>query len=37
MAARSKSLAMLTRGANPTLLTRAQIDQIVRTFDVEWD
>jgi len=30
-------LAMLTRGANPTLLTRAQIDQIVRTFDVEWD
>jgi ribulose-5-phosphate 4-epimerase/fuculose-1-phosphate aldolase len=30
-------LAMLTRGAGPTLLTGAQIDQIVRTFDVEWD
>ncbi|MFS2176864.1 3-oxo-tetronate 4-phosphate decarboxylase [Rhizobium pisi] len=30
-------LAMLTRGASPTLLTGAQIDQIVRTFDVEWD
>lgn len=30
-------LAMLTRGASPTLLNAAQIQQIVRTFDVEWD
>ncbi|ENN88236.1 putative aldolase, possibly L-fuculose-phosphate aldolase protein [Rhizobium freirei PRF 81] len=30
-------LAMLTRGANPCLLTDAQIADLVRTYDVEWD
>lgn len=30
-------LAMLTRGANPSLLSAAQIADIVRTYDVEWD
>lgn len=30
-------LALLTRGADPALLTTAQIDRIVQTFDVEWD
>ncbi|OHV77128.1 3-oxo-tetronate 4-phosphate decarboxylase [Rhizobium sp. LCM 4573] len=30
-------LAMLTRGASPSLLSVAQIADIVRTYDVEWD
>lgn len=30
-------LALLTRGANPTLLSDAQIKGVVDTFDVEWD
>jgi len=30
-------LTILTRGFNPTLLNTAQIDEIVRTYDVEWD
>lgn len=30
-------LALLTRGANPNLLTKAQINGIVDKFDVEWD
>ena len=30
-------LAMLTRGAKPSLLSAAQIADIVRTYDVEWD
>lgn len=30
-------LAMLTRGANPTLLSEAQIKGVVDKFDVEWD
>ena len=30
-------LAMLTRGQKPSLLTDAQIGNLVRTFDVEWD
>ena len=30
-------LAMLTRGANPSLLSAVQIADIVRTYDVEWD
>lgn len=30
-------LALLTRGANPALLNGAQIEALVRTFDVEWD
>ena len=30
-------LAILTRGANPSLLNAGQIDRIVRTYDVEWD
>jgi 3-dehydro-4-phosphotetronate decarboxylase len=30
-------LAMLTRGANPSLLSATQIADIVRTYDVEWD
>lgn len=29
-------LAMLTRGANPRILTPGEIDRIVTTFDVEW-
>ena len=30
-------LAMLTRGQKPSLLTDAQIGDLVSTFDVEWD
>ncbi|KKX32980.1 3-oxo-tetronate 4-phosphate decarboxylase [Rhizobium sp. LC145] len=30
-------LAMLTRGASPSLLSATQIADIVRTYDVEWD
>ncbi len=30
-------LALLTRGMQPRMLTDAQIGEIVRTFDVEWD
>ncbi|WP_137130726.1 3-oxo-tetronate 4-phosphate decarboxylase [Rhizobium sp. FY34] len=30
-------LALLTRGMNPRLLNFAQVAEIVRTFDVEWD
>jgi Ribulose-5-phosphate 4-epimerase and related epimerases and aldolases len=30
-------LALLTRGANPALLSAGQIEQLVRTYDVEWD
>ena len=30
-------LALLTRGANPMLLTKAQIEVLVQKFDVEWD
>ena len=30
-------LALLTRGANPRMLTKSQIDDLVRTFEVEWD
>lgn len=30
-------LAMLTRGANPRLLSEAQIADLVKTYDVEWD
>ncbi|MEB2847856.1 aldolase [Rhizobiales bacterium RZME27] len=30
-------LAMLTRGANPKLLSDAQIADLVKTYDVEWD
>jgi ribulose-5-phosphate 4-epimerase/fuculose-1-phosphate aldolase len=30
-------LALLTRGANPALLTDTQIADLVRTYDVEWD
>ena len=30
-------LALLTRGANPRMLSQSQIDDLVRTFDVEWD
>jgi len=30
-------LAMLTRGANPKLLTEAQIADLIKTYDVEWD
>lgn len=30
-------LALLTRGANPRMLTKGQIDDLVRTFEVEWD
>jgi ribulose-5-phosphate 4-epimerase/fuculose-1-phosphate aldolase len=30
-------LALLTRGMTPRMLTAAQVAEIVRTFDVEWD
>jgi len=30
-------LALLLRGANPRMLTEAQIRDVVTTFDVEWD
>jgi ribulose-5-phosphate 4-epimerase/fuculose-1-phosphate aldolase len=30
-------LTILTRGLNPALLNAAQIGEIVRTYDVEWD
>jgi ribulose-5-phosphate 4-epimerase/fuculose-1-phosphate aldolase len=30
-------LALLTRGANPRMLSESQIEDLVRTFDVEWD
>ncbi|WP_341213008.1 aldolase [uncultured Limimaricola sp.] len=30
-------LAMLLRGANPRMLSEAQIRDVVTTFDVEWD
>lgn len=30
-------LALLTRGMNPRLLTDAQVQDLVTTFDVEWD
>ncbi len=30
-------LAILTRGANPSLLSQTQIADLVRTYDVEWD
>jgi 3-dehydro-4-phosphotetronate decarboxylase len=30
-------LALLTRGMTPRMLTQAQVADIVRTFDVEWD
>jgi 3-dehydro-4-phosphotetronate decarboxylase len=30
-------LALLTRGMAPRMLTQAQVAEIVRTFDVEWD
>ena len=30
-------LALLTRGMAPRVLTQAQVAEIVRTFDVEWD
>lgn len=30
-------LALLTRGMNPTLLSQAQIRDVVTTFNVEWD
>lgn len=30
-------LALLTRGQSPSLLTEAQIRDVVTTFDVEWD
>lgn len=30
-------LALLTRGMNPRMLNFAQVAEIVRTFDVEWD
>jgi ribulose-5-phosphate 4-epimerase/fuculose-1-phosphate aldolase len=30
-------LALLTRGMAPRMLTAAQVAEIVRTFDVEWD
>ncbi|MEZ2128086.1 MULTISPECIES: 3-oxo-tetronate 4-phosphate decarboxylase [unclassified Sinorhizobium] len=30
-------LTMLTRGANPSLLSEAEISALVRTYDVEWD
>jgi 3-dehydro-4-phosphotetronate decarboxylase len=30
-------LALLTRGANPAMLSAAEIDGLVRKFDVEWD
>ena len=30
-------LALLLRGANPTALTSAQIDEVVTKFDIDWD
>lgn len=30
-------LALMTRGLNPRVLSRDEIDAVVRTFDVEWD
>lgn len=30
-------LALLTRGANPAVLSAAEIEGLVRKFDVEWD
>lgn len=30
-------LALLTRGANPNMLTPAQINKVVEHFEVEWD
>ena len=30
-------LALLTRGLNPQMLTRAQVSDLVTHFDVEWD
>jgi ribulose-5-phosphate 4-epimerase/fuculose-1-phosphate aldolase len=30
-------LVLMTRGLNPRLLTNAQIQGLVRKFDVEWD
>jgi ribulose-5-phosphate 4-epimerase/fuculose-1-phosphate aldolase len=30
-------LALLTRGMNPRLLTDAQVQDIITTFNVEWD
>jgi ribulose-5-phosphate 4-epimerase/fuculose-1-phosphate aldolase len=30
-------LALLTRGANPRMLSESQIEDLVRTFDVEWE
>lgn len=30
-------LALLTRGANPRLLTEAQIQALVRRFDIDWE
>ncbi|MGO4915206.1 3-oxo-tetronate 4-phosphate decarboxylase [Pseudogemmobacter sp. W21_MBD1_M6] len=30
-------LAMLLRGANPRMLDAAQVQDLVRTFDIEWD
>ena len=30
-------LAMLTRGLNPSTLTREQVQKVVKQFDVEWD
>ncbi len=30
-------LALLTRGANPRMLSQSQIEDLVRTFDVEWE
>jgi ribulose-5-phosphate 4-epimerase/fuculose-1-phosphate aldolase len=32
----SARLAILTRGLKPNMLTDAQIESVVRTFDVEW-
>lgn len=33
----TSKLALLTRGASPGLLTEAQVGQVVRKFDVDWD
>jgi ribulose-5-phosphate 4-epimerase/fuculose-1-phosphate aldolase len=30
-------LALLLRGANPTMLTEIQIRQVIDKFDIEWD
>ena len=30
-------LTLLTRGANPRMLTESQIEDLVRTFNVEWE